>query len=112
MADSFFTSNRYFDNKNYPRGFSRHGHFTIREAQLLERFGHAYNDLNSGKRKPTTNKERQFVSVFQGRRAPSNEHEKVWFKYIEHTCRPKRFHTLSGGKPQMDVAEDYSDTED
>lgn len=112
MSDSFFTAYRYFDNKNYPRGFSRHGHFTIREAQLLERCGRAYNDLDSGKREPVTNDERQFVAVCHGERTPSNEHEKVWFKYIEYTRRPKRFHTLSGGKPQMDIVEDYIDTED
>lgn len=39
MAESFTTTNRYFDNKHYPRGFSRHGDFTIKEAQLLERHG-------------------------------------------------------------------------
>lgn len=26
--------------------------------------------------------------------------------------RPKRFHTLSGGKPQLDPSEDYTDTDD
>lgn len=41
MAESFTTTNRYFDNKHYPRGFSRHGDFTIKEAQLLERHGYA-----------------------------------------------------------------------
>lgn len=44
MAESFTTTNRFFDNKNYPRGFSRHGDFTIKEAQLLERHGYAFND--------------------------------------------------------------------
>ena len=42
MAESFTTTNRYFDNKYYPRGFSRHGDFTIKEAQLLERHGYAF----------------------------------------------------------------------
>lgn len=54
MAESFTTTNRYFDNKHYPRGFSRHGDFTIKEAQLLERHGHAFNDLDLGKREPVT----------------------------------------------------------
>ena len=35
MAESFSVTRRYFDDKNYPRGFSRHGDFTIREAQTL-----------------------------------------------------------------------------
>jgi len=26
--------------------------------------------------------------------------------------RPKRFHTLSGGKPQADGAEDYTESDD
>ncbi|MBK4586265.1 DUF413 domain-containing protein, partial [Enterobacter hormaechei] len=33
MAESFTTTNRFFDNKNYPRGLSRHGDFTIKEAK-------------------------------------------------------------------------------
>ncbi len=58
MAESFTTTNRYFDNKHYPRGFSRHGDFTIKEAQLLERHGHAFNDLDLGKREPVTEEEK------------------------------------------------------
>ena len=54
MAESFTTTNRYFDNKYYPRGFSRHGDFTIKEAQLLERHGYAFNELDLGKREPVT----------------------------------------------------------
>ncbi|UDG79556.1 DUF413 domain-containing protein [Candidatus Steffania adelgidicola] len=112
MVNSFFSTNRYFDNKNYPHGFSRHGHFTIREAQLLERFGHAYNDLENGTRDPITDDEQKFILVCHGKLTPSNEHEKVWYKYIKHTRHPKRFHTLSGGKPQMEIVEDYTEIED
>jgi uncharacterized protein YifE (UPF0438 family) len=35
MAESFTTTNRFFDNKHYPRGFSRHGDFTIKELNCL-----------------------------------------------------------------------------
>ena len=44
MAESFVTTHRFFDNKHYPRGFSRHGDFTIKEAQFLERYGFAMNE--------------------------------------------------------------------
>lgn len=54
MAESFSTTNRFFDNKSYPRGFSRHGDFTIKEAQMLERYGYALNELDLGKRQPVT----------------------------------------------------------
>jgi uncharacterized protein YifE (UPF0438 family) len=70
MAESFTTTNRFFDNKNYPRGFSRHGDFTIKEAQLLERHGYAFNELELGKREPVTEDEKQFVSVCRGEREP------------------------------------------
>ena len=54
MAESFSVTRRYFDDKNYPRGFSRHGDFTIREAQTLEQFGQACLALELGERKPVT----------------------------------------------------------
>ncbi len=70
MAESFTTTNRYFDNKHYPRGFSRHGDFTIKEAQLLERHGYAFNELDLGKREPVTEEEKLFVAVCRGERGP------------------------------------------
>lgn len=111
MAESFSTTSRFFDNKFYPRGFSRHGDFTIREAQLLERHGTAFNELNLGKRQPVTEEEKQFVDVCQGLREPVTEAEKVWSKYMMRIKRPKRFHTLSGGKPQLD-GEDFTEADD
>jgi len=112
MAESFTTTNRFFDNKHYPRGFSRHGDFTIKEAQLLERHGNAFNELDLGKREPVTDEEVQFLAVCRGDREPATEAEKVWTKYVTRIRRPKRFHTLSGGKPQMDTVEDYTESDD
>ena len=112
MAESFTTTNRFFDNKNYPRGFSRHGDFTIKEAQLLERYGFAFNELDLGKHEPATEEEQQFVSVCRGEREPATDAERVWTKYVTRIKRPKRFHTLSGGKPQVEGAEDYTDSDD
>ncbi|WP_029685936.1 DUF413 domain-containing protein [Tatumella saanichensis] len=112
MSDSFTTTNRFFDNKNYPRGFSRHGDFTIKEAQLLERHGVAFNDLDLARREPVTEEETRFVDVCRGLRAPETEAERVWSKYMSRIKRPKRFHTLSGGKPQMDTVEEFNDSDD
>ncbi len=63
MAESFATTNRFFDNKHYPRGFSRHGEFTIKEAQLLQHYGNAFNELDLAKRQPPTEEERLFIAV-------------------------------------------------
>ncbi|MDF7679541.1 DUF413 domain-containing protein [Enterobacteriaceae bacterium ESL0689] len=112
MSQSFMTTHRFFDNKNYPRGFSRHGDFTIKEAQLLEQYGYALNELDLGKRQPVTEDEKQFILVCRGECNPATEVERVWIKYMAHIKRPKRFHTLSGGKPQVESTEDYTESED
>lgn len=70
---------------------------------MLERFGYAFNELDSGKRQPATEEEQLFVAVCRGEREAATEQEKVWAKYLARTRRPKKFHTLSGGKPQADA---------
>jgi hypothetical protein len=50
--------------------------------------------------------------VCRGEREPQSEAERVWIKYMARIKRPKRFHTLSGGKPQMEGAEDYTESDD
>lgn len=112
MTESFETMNRFFDTKHYPRGFSRHGDFTIKEAQLLEQHGYAFNELDLAKREPATEEERQFVEVCRGTRPPQTLAERVWNKYITRIKRPKRFHPLSGGKPQVESVEDYTEVDD
>ncbi len=112
MVDSFITPNRFFDNKCYPRGFSRHGDFTIKEAQLLECHGCAFSELDSGHREPSNEEEKRFIAVCRGQQQPATEQERVWLKYLAQINRPKRFHTLSGGKLQTDAAEDYTESED
>ena len=112
MAESFVSQQRFFDNKNYPRGFSRHGDFTIKEAQILEKYGCAFRDLDAETRKPVTADEKSFVAVCKGKKEPSTDLEKVWLKYLSRINKPKRFHTLSGGKPQVDVNDDFVDSDD
>ncbi|SES73105.1 DUF413 domain-containing protein [Thorsellia anophelis] len=109
MAESFISPRRFTDNKNYPRGLARHGDYTIKEAQLLEKHGNALLELESGSRAPITEEEKQFVAVSQGNADPKTDIEKVWMKYVQKTRQPKRFHTLSGGKPQVEGADEFID---
>ena len=99
---SFLTKKRFFDNKYYPRGFSRHGDFTIKESELIELYGCAFNELDLEQREPLTEEEQLFVEVCRGLREPKTDFERVWIKYISRVKRHKRFHTLSGGKPSID----------
>ncbi|CCK09342.1 Protein yifE [Cronobacter sakazakii 696] len=59
-----------------------------------------------------TAEEKQFVEVCRGIREPATEAERVWSKYMTRIKRPKRFHTLSGGKPQMEGMDDFVETDD
>ncbi|QGM81536.1 DUF413 domain-containing protein [Otariodibacter oris] len=108
MADSFSVTRRFFDDKNYPRGFSRHGDYTIRESQALEQFGQACLALENGERKPVTNEEKEFVKVMTGKKVPETFLEKVWVKYRTLTSKTKRIYTLSG---DVSDASNSDDTE-
>ena len=92
MAASFSVTRRFFDDKNYPRGFSRHGDYTIKDL---------------GEREPATKEEKDFVAFCRGERAAETFFEKTWNKYRTRINTKKRVYTLSG-----DVSEAASGGED
>ena len=79
----FETSSLFYDDANFPRGFSKSGDFTIAEADALHQYGHAMNALQNGKRKPATDEEKVFVAVCLGKQAPTSTAERAWIKYQE-----------------------------
>lgn len=84
MVQKDFASSRiFFDNKHFPRGFSRSGIFSRKEAGLLERHGNAMKELGEGKREPASDVERRFVKMAQGECEPQTEFEKTWAKYLK-----------------------------
>lgn len=107
MAESFSVARRFFDDKNYPRGFARHGDYTIRESQALEQYGLAFIELESGERKAATAEEKRFVAVCQGKEVAESFLEKTWLKYRELTGKSKRIYTLSGNAGS-DAGDDFS----
>ncbi|AWX13833.1 hypothetical protein CEP49_04315 [Mergibacter septicus] len=107
MAESFVTTRRFFDDKNYPRGFSRHGDYTIRESQALENHGQAFLELEQGKRQAQTEEEKCFVAFCQGKRPAETFFEKTWQKYRNRISHIKRVYTLSG-VAATDNLDDYS----
>ncbi len=111
MAESFNVTRRFFDDKNYPRGFSRHGDYTIRESDTLEKHGQAFIELDLGNRKPKTPEEKQFVAVCRKEREPETFFEKTWCKYRSRISSVKRVYTLSG-LAGSDPVDDYSNNSD
>ncbi len=95
MAESFSSTRRFFDTKNYPRGFSRQGDYTIRESQLLEKYGQACLALELGEREPITEEEKQFVAMIKAERQATSPLERVWVKYRTKISQTKRLYTLA-----------------
>lgn len=111
MAESFSVTRRFFDDKNYPKGFSRHGDYTIRESDTLEKYGQAFIELDLGNRLPTNDEEQQFVAVCRQHREPETFFEKTWCKYRSRIASVKRVYTLSGLAASDTAADDYNNND-
>ncbi|MFM2481270.1 DUF413 domain-containing protein [Celerinatantimonas sp. YJH-8] len=103
MSGSFATNRRFYDDKHFPRGFSRSGIFTIKESELLEAYGHAFKELDEQLREPGDETEQHFVAVCRGEQTAVTLEEKAWLKFKQRTGR-RRFHALVGS-PRVAAAE-------
>ena len=92
-----FASNQlFFDDAQFPRGFSRSGNFTLLEAQILENNGAVLKALYSNTIEPSNDLQAHFIQVMQGQAEANNIAEKAWLKYLKLTTSPARFHTVFG----------------
>ena len=94
--EAFQTSRKFYDDKNYPRGMSRSGDYSIAEVTILEKYGVALSAIATGTIAAITDEEIQFKAVCQGELAPTTAIEKTWLKYQNKILSPKQFHTLFG----------------
>lgn len=77
----FRDQGNFYDDINYPRGFSKHGDFTIREAEALHKYGQTLFDLSVGLLEPQTRDEKHFAAVCNGEAEAESYLEKLWLKY-------------------------------
>lgn len=105
---SFKSVRKFYDDRNYPRGISRSGDYSIKEVILLESHGVAFAELSSGMKAPQTPEEEQFVKVCRGELEAITKEEKTWLKYQAKVLSPKHFHTLFG---KSKVETDSDETE-
>ncbi|ALU43099.1 MULTISPECIES: DUF413 domain-containing protein [Pseudoalteromonas] len=96
LKEAFVTSKHFYDDLNFPRGFSRSGHFTLQESDVLENHGALLKSLYTKASQPQNEFQRQFVDVMEGRQTPGNVMEKTWTKYLKLTTCKTKFHTLFG----------------
>ncbi|PHI36705.1 hypothetical protein CBQ28_12085 [Pseudoalteromonas sp. GCY] len=96
LKNAFASPRAFYDDANFPRGFGRSGHFTLQEAEILERCGATLRSLYSKAEEPQNSFQSQFVQVMEGLIPPTNAVEKAWTKYLKHTTCKTKFHTLFG----------------
>ena len=111
--DSFKANRKFYDDRNYPRGMSRSGDYTLQEVQILENHGIALRELADGSRAPVSEAEQRFVDVCQGQIPPESKIEKAWLKYQNKVLSPKQFHTLFGRTKvkASDASDESTETE-
>lgn len=95
-SDSFKSNRPFYDDRNYPKGISRSGDYSLKEAQLLEKHGAALLELANGKRQPINQEEKDFIAVCNAEKPAESFIEKAWLKYQNKVLSPKQFHTLFG----------------
>ncbi|MCF2856943.1 DUF413 domain-containing protein [Pseudoalteromonas sp. SMS1] len=95
LKEAFAASKSFYDDLNFPQGFSRSGHFTLLESELLQQHGYLLKGLSEEKYAPVNTYQQQFVDLLKTKRAPVNRIEKIWCKYLALTTRKHRIHTLS-----------------
>ncbi|WP_423185988.1 DUF413 domain-containing protein [Alishewanella sp. d11] len=108
MQQSFVANRRFFDDRNFPRGFTRSGRFTLAEGNLLEKHGLAMQQLEQGLREPVNEEEQRFVLVCRGESEASTVFEKTWLKYKQRLAEKRKFHTVFGKKRIADGSDDFS----
>ncbi|RXJ74449.1 hypothetical protein CS022_02285 [Veronia nyctiphanis] len=78
-----FSGQKFFDDRHFPKGFTRSGCFTIKEAQLLESCGRTMKALFEGVQEPANEDEQKFIDEVNGRRAAESDYGKCWLKYLK-----------------------------
>ena len=110
MNGSFATNRRFSDDKHFPRGFSRSGIFTIKEAQVIEQYGCAFKELDEQLREPKDDTETRFVAVCRGEAKAQSLEEKVWLKFKQRISR-RRFYSLVSS-PKVLATDDEGSSDD
>ncbi|TMO71982.1 hypothetical protein CWC16_16280 [Pseudoalteromonas sp. S3776] len=96
LRQAFVSQRQFYDDQNFPRGFSRSGNFTLLEASILEQHGVVLKGLYNKTLAPQNTLQAQFVDVVCGNKEPTNPIEKAWVKYLKLTTCKTKFHTLFG----------------
>lgn len=94
LLHGFISTEYFYDDVHFPRGFKRTGDFSIAEAELLTEIGKRLLMLEQGLCKPETEVEEQFVRMCDEHTEGQTKVELLWKKYKKLSL-PKSFHCLN-----------------
>lgn len=83
----------FTDYKNYPHGFRRSGDYSIKDSERLERFGHLFQQLLTGAKKPENPAEKAYLAQLSGKAEASPEVQ-AWNKYQKKISESKQYFPL------------------
>jgi hypothetical protein len=107
----FEPSKPFFDDKNFPRGFSKSGEFTINEANILTTYGAQLKALQDGIVAPSTNEQKRFLLAISGEVPVETPLEKAWLRYCDKVNRPRRMVSAFGSTIVAEEADSEDDAE-
>jgi uncharacterized protein len=84
----------FTDYKHYPHGFRRSGDYSIKEADRIERFGHLFQQLQSGEKKPSGAEEKEFLKQLTGKSPVTAPEVMAWNKYQKKISESKQYFPL------------------
>lgn len=103
---------KFYDDKNFPRGFNRSGVFTVSEAQLLENYGRTMRALTDGSLAPQSEVEAEFLAEVSGEKDMQSSLAKCWTKYVSKTTSKVRSYTLCVSQRKQSGSYDDDDDGD
>jgi len=77
----FWLGKRFEDRKKFPYGFSRSGDFTIKQSEILEKYGYLMSALVAGDVSDPNEEDKAFLEALE--KWPDTDHPwaKIWHKY-------------------------------
>lgn len=103
---------KFYDDKNFPRGFNRSGVFTVSEAQILENYGRTMRGLIDGSIEPESDEEKFFLAELSGKQEMTSSFAKCWTKYLNKTTNKVRSYTLCVSQRKASSSFDEDDDVD
>lgn len=73
----------FYDDFHFPRGFSRSGYFSKKQADILNIYGRRLCALWKEEEIPETQVERDFTEFCRGKREAGSDYDKAWRSYLE-----------------------------